>query len=371
MLRHLRRMAAKGWKISIVGENGQPTRACDAEGWPVFHLSLRKAWWPPFRPENRLLRKARMKLWARECTEFFEEPPQAIFTYLSLYSEMHSEVATHYALRCGAPLSVLVYDYPPDFPGFRNQNMKPLLQRQNWILQNASQTWFVSPELADKYDIPESKKKVLMPMPGGEIERAQWKEDFAQKPLIVYAGFSYPVQIDLFRKLGRAIDAAGGRLLILSRKTPEIEELCRTEPIESHDLFPTNLEALEFIRTNAAALLVSYTESVEEMPWITTSFPSKFVEFSHTGLPALIVAPEQSSIGIWAVKRNYPDFLTTAGPDAVRAFVQALKDEAAWNKKSDCVWRFAQTEFNPDLIQAELESQVFNNNTREAQAHGK
>jgi len=358
MLRHLRRLTAKGWDVSIIGENGQSTQSCDAEGWPVYHLSLRKPWWPPFRPGNPLLRNVRMRLWARECASFFPKPPQAVFTYLSLYSELHSEVATYYARQCGAPLSVLVYDYPPDFPGFQDEYTETLLRRQNWILQNAHQTWFVSPELADKYDIPDEKKNVLMPMPAGDAMPACWKPEFAARPVLIYAGFVYAVQMPLFRRLARAIDEAGGRLLILSRTSPEIEELCRTEPVDSHDLFPTNNEALEFVSSTASALLVSYSDTLEEMPWITTSFPSKFVEFAHTGLPTLIVAPEKSSIGNWARSRAYPDFIPAGPLDSVKAFVESLKNEAAWNKKSALVTHFAQTEFNPDVIQADLESKL-------------
>ena len=94
------------------------------------------------------------------------------------------------------------------------------------------------------------------------------------------------------------------------------------------------------------------------MPWITTSFPSKFVEFSHTGLPTLIVAPQRSAIGLWAASRGYPDYFPAERLDAVRAFVVDLKNEAAWNKKAALVTHFARTEFNPDEIQAALESRL-------------
>jgi len=359
LLRHLRRLTADGWKVSVVGESGQS--ANNTDDWPLFHLSLRKPWWPPFRPDNALLRSVRMHLWAGECAGFFDQPPQAVLTYMSLYSELHSEVAAHYARRCGAPLTVIVHDYPPDFPGFPREKVEAVLRRQHWILQNAHQIWFVSPELADKYDLPAEKKNVLMPIPEGCTEPARWRADFAQRPLIVYAGYSYPAQIPLFRKLARAIDAAGGRLLILSRKTPELEALCATEPVEHRGLFATNREAFEFVRSTAAAFLVSYCEQEEEMPWITTSFPSKFPEFSHTGLPTLLVAPEKSAIGTWARKNSYPDYLNVDQLDSVGAFVEALKTEAAWTSKSQCVTRFAQTEFNPAVIHAALESKLTSN----------
>ena len=357
MLRHLRRLSAKGWEVSIVGENGQAAPPQDAARWAVHHLSLRKPWWPPFRPGNRFLRNLRMQLWAGECAGFFP-PPQAILTYLSFYSEMHSEVAAHYARRCGAPLSVIVHDYPPDFPGFRKEDAAPLLQRQHWILRHARHVFFVSPELADCYDIPAEKKSVLMPIPEGGGVRACWRANFGARPLIVYAGFAYPAQMPLFARLARAIDGGGGRLLILSKKTPELTALCQNAPVEQRDLFPTNGEALDFVRSQAAALLVSYSEELAEMPWTKTSFPSKFVEFSHTGLPALIVAPGQSAIGLWAQRNAYPDFVLPDRMDSVAAFVQALKEESAWNEKSATVTRFSQTEFNPDAIQAALEAKL-------------
>jgi len=45
----------------------------------------------------------------------------------------------------------------------------------------------------------------------------------------------------------------------------------------------------------------------------------------------------------------------------VGAFVEALKTEAAWTSKSQCVTRFAQTEFNPAVIHAALESKLTSN----------
>ena len=354
LLRHLQRLANQGWGVSVVGERG----TAPAEAWPFFQLSLRKAWWPPFRPANPLLRALRMRLWARECAGFFATPPQAIITYLSLHSELLSEVAAHYARLSGVPLTVIVHDYPPDFPGFQKQNAPPLLRRQNWILAQAQQTWFVSPELADCYNVPEPKKQVLMPIPEGCATPVCWNPDFAKQPVIVYAGYIYPAQMPLFSQLARTIDEAGGRLLLLSKKTPDLEKLCRREPVESHDLFPTNREALDYVSSRAAALLVSYSENAADMPWITTSFPSKLVEFAHTGLPTLIVAPKTSAIAHWARQRNYPDCLALDQLDAVRTFVEALKNRAAWSEKSDRVTRLAQGEFNPDVIQQALESSL-------------
>ncbi len=356
LLRHLRRLAANGWTPELVTEAGQATD-CD---WATHHLSLRKPWWPPFRPGNPFLRGLRMRLWARECAGFFP-PPQAILSYLSLYSEMHSEVAAHYARLCGAPLTVIIHDFPPDFPNFDPRQTRAVLRRHQWIFEQAHQLWFVSPELADQYDLPAARKNVLPPIPEGIEEPARWNPEIARRPLIVYAGFAYPAQMPLFARLGRAIDAAGGRLLILSRPTPELASLCTSAPVDHRDLFPTNREALDFIRTQASGLLVSYSERTDKMPWTRTSFPSKWVEFSQTRLPALLAAPRDTALGHWAERNGYADYVAPGGPgelEKVAAFVEALKTEAGWHEKSAAVARFAETEFNPDVIESAFEAKL-------------
>ncbi|MDD5348910.1 MAG: hypothetical protein PHQ12_01745 [Chthoniobacteraceae bacterium] len=358
LLRHLRRLAAHGWKVSLVAESGQSTEVAETEGWPVFHLSLRKPWWPPFRPENRLSRAVRMRLWAAECGGFFPEPPRAVLTYLGLHSTLHSEAAARYARRCGAPLTVLVHDYPPAFPDFSPEDVPSVLRRQLAVLREARQVWFASPQLAARYPLPPERSGVLIPIPEGGGEAVRWSPTFAESPLIVYAGAVYPAQFPLFRALARAFHAAGARLLLLARRTPGLDALCAAEPVERRDLFPTNAQALAFLRAEAAAVLASYCERVEEMPWIATSFPSKFAEFTHLGLPLLLAAPAESAIGLWAAQNGYPDFLPAAEPRALAAFVEALKTEAAWNKKAAATAHFAQTAFDPDAIQAAFEAKL-------------
>lgn len=359
LLRHLRRLAAHGWRVSIVAESGQASGECEAEGWPVHHLSLRKPWWPPFRPENRLSRAVRMRLWAAECSGFFPERPRAVLAYLGIHSTLHAEAAACYARRCGAPLTVVVHDYPPDFPDFPPEHAAAVLRRQHAVLNDAHRVWFASPQLAACYKLPPGRGGILIPIPeGGEGVSPRWNPAFANAPLIVYAGAVYPAQIPLFRALARAFHAAGARLLLLARRTPELDALCASAPVERRDLFPTNAEALAFLRGEAAALLASYCEHVEEMPWIATSFPSKFAEFTHLGLPLLLAAPADSAVGLWATRSAYPDFLAAPEPTALAAFVEALKARDTWDKKAAQSLHFAQTDFDPDAIQSAFEANL-------------
>ena len=67
VLRHLRRFAADGWDVRIVPDWGQDHALCHAAGWPVQQLTHRRAWWPPFNPDNALSRGVRAWFWAGEA----------------------------------------------------------------------------------------------------------------------------------------------------------------------------------------------------------------------------------------------------------------------------------------------------------------
>ena len=70
--------------------------------------------------------------------------------------------------------------------------------------------------------------------------------------------------------------------------------------------FATNHEALAHLAADAAAVLVSYADAVADMPWSATSFPSKFVEYCHLGLPVAVVAPAGAAISRWAHRVRFP-----------------------------------------------------------------
>jgi len=222
-------------------------------------------------------------------------------------------------------------------------------------MRRAHRCWFVSPELATAYDLPEEKRHVLMPIPEGWEKPASWLPSFNAQPRVYYAGFIWPPQYPLLAKIARILHAVGGRLVLLSRETAELRAFVAAEPVDALKPFPTNREALAHLTTHAAALLVSYSESTPEMPWIETSFPSKFVEYSHLGLPCAIVAPTESSIGRWAQRATYPYFFAPDRVSDLPHWAEALKSETRWARLAGTAQALAANEFNPELIHRKLE----------------
>src|ERR1043166_6504071 len=148
VLRHLRRLAAAGWQISVIAESGQDYSACLHAGWSVHTLPLRRAWWPPYREGQPMLRRLRTGLLARECGRLAgSAPPDALFCYLAAHADFYPEIAARYARGSGTPYSLLIHDHAAAFSK-NDQEKFCLRRRHSWILRQAHRCWFVSPELA-------------------------------------------------------------------------------------------------------------------------------------------------------------------------------------------------------------------------------
>jgi hypothetical protein len=116
--------------------------------------------------------------------------------------------------------------------------------------------------------------------------------------------------------------------------------------------FRTNQEALQHLAQEAAGLLVSYTDTVEQMPWIATSFPSKLVEYTQLGLPCAIVAPPDSAVGRWAQRGHFADFFDPAELSGLATWARDLRNETTWRQHSARIHHLAEGEFSPEKIQA-------------------
>lgn len=359
VLRHLQRLTDHGWKITIIGEPGRaPSVSSEEAGWAIKRLPVRRAWWPPFRTHSRLLRTLRTKLLACECSGLVKnDPPDAILGYLGAEADFSPEIAAHFARRTKAPFSLLVHDDAGAF-GANDDQKYHLRKRHSWIIRQTHRTWFASPELAAEYAVPLETRRVLLPIPGAWTKPAEFNPKRSQYPKVYYSGVIWPAQYPLLAKIARALIAAGGRLVLMASETPELKIFLRDEPADWIPLCATNEETLTHLVNHASGLLVCYSESLAQMPWAATSFPSKFVEYSHLGLPCAIVAPGDSAIGRWSQRESYLYFYTPDRLDAFQKWAALLKAEDHWRGLASGAAALARGPFSPETIHAQLEGSL-------------
>ncbi len=364
VLRHLQRFAADGWKISIVGDYGGDYRVCRNAGWSVKQLCHRRWWWPPYRKHSPSLRWLRLRLLAHEAAAGSPRP-DVILSYLAFHSDFATQLATHVAQITGAPLHVLVHDDPTAFPAARGKEAEIRAVHEG-ILNAADECWFVSPELADCYPSTAPHRRILYPIPEGWDRPAMWHEGRASLPRVYYAGHVWAEQLPLLGRAARAIQAAGAELTIMAKGSETLRAFCETEPVRCLAPQPTNREALAHLAGEAAGVIVSYADTVAQMPWCATSFPSKLVEFCHLGLPVAIVAPADSAVARWARRLRFPYFYEPDNLRALQEWAAGLRQREVWQVRAALSLHLAQTEFDPTRIQAQLANALLPGTERRA-----
>ena len=360
--RHLRRFAEAGWDVRVVADWGQPHDWCRKHGWPVMELSHRKPFWPPFNPDRPLSRAFRAWLWAGEARAWLgSAQPAAVFTYLSAFSDTLSLAAVGFARRYRLPLATIIHDDARDFIKSPAEGARAHARRQ-WIVENSTKAWFASPALAACFDLPEKLIGVLPPIPEGapvssDLLATRYSlPATSSEPLLIYAGNYWPPQLPVLAGLAKIIRAAGGSLLAVLKENAGDVAFLRAHDVDWRAPFPKNIEALDHYREHASAMIVSYANTSDDMPWTRTSFPSKLIEYCHLGLPLVIIAPEDTAIVQWARARNFPDVFMPADLAGIARYTQQLRDPAFRRERAALSLAFARGEFNPVTIQRQLAS---------------
>jgi len=353
ILRHLKRLAAEGWRIEIIAEPGQDQSACDAAGWPVRGLPKPRWWWPGFRPKIEWSRRLHTRLLARALAEAPETAsPDAILSCLSVADDLLAEIAARLAKRLGRPMTLLVHDEATAFAKDENHRVK-LRARYAWTIRNSRRSWFLSLESARTYAVPERHRRILPPIPEG------WRPErppvWVDRPVrIYYVGTPLPEQFRLIGRLAGIFHEQGARLVVMAKRTSALDRLVKDHPIDLQEPPGSREDALRHLVASASALLVAHADSIAEMPRSATNFPTEWVEYCHLGLPCAIVAPLDSAVGHWARARSYVDFFVPLDPRPLTAWVRELADSQSWDRHAAVTRLLAAGEFSPEVIQAEF-----------------
>jgi glycosyltransferase involved in cell wall biosynthesis len=357
-LRHFERL--KDWDIEIVVPDQVVSNSTTpfSSNWKIHTLPSRQTFWPPFREENPILLKSRIWLWQKylEKNILAKNKPDAILTVLWHY---YAVTAANLAKKWDIPLFVIIHDCW-DLRSTSSSQTQIRKQYATKVLANAKKVWSVTRQLGEYFTGKNfSNLEVLPPIPAGyNGTKVGWKSSFTEAAVIIYAGTVEAYHYRAFAAIATAMKESNDTLIIITNPGNEtVNQLTNTfNNIKFIPSFPENQQAIEFIINHASAVLVSYGFAIAENPFAEYSFPSKFVEFCHTGLPILAVAPPESAFCSWLEENDWSLLIQAEDIDAIKSMLQLLKQQKQWEEMTSQTSAVSQTYFNPERIHQIFES---------------
>jgi glycosyltransferase involved in cell wall biosynthesis len=208
------------------------------------------------------------------------------------------------------------------------------------------------------------KVELLYPIPNGvfpDIAKPVWRTKFSEEINLAFGGLLFDdLHTEILIKTATALNFLSSNLILFTSSGSGLAKELR-QKFDNVFFYPSVSVIILFseFTKNASALLVFYSFKKDAEHRMFSSFPSKFLEYMAVGLPILIIAPEESTLGIWAKKNNWPLYVSDDKEELIISSLVKLKDEKFWNYcKSRCE-EMSATVFNPQVIHEVLNEGLF------------
>lgn len=354
--RHLKLLEQDGFKISVVvNEIGLKNSKSEIpKSWNTFVLPNRKWWYPPYKPDG-LLKQIRYYLIYFELINFLKiNKPDIIIgclygIYLSGFCSLLSKLLN-------IKLFMFYHDRAELLNYQDNLKMQKITQKHNFeIINQANKIWTVSEQLVYYKQGWENKFQVIYPIPE-ELHFVPpiWNENFANSPVIGYAGSLYNEVVDIIIIIAKILKQLNGKLLILTHQSENVEKI--KHECDNVINFPTmpTYNACKFIYDNCSSFLVAYPSDIKSMPWIESCFPSKFTQFMQTGLPNIVISTEESAIAKWCIKYKWIGYNSNYKKENIASFLNDLCIKNKWEAMRDQSIEFMNQYFDPEYIHSKI-----------------
>jgi hypothetical protein len=346
--RHLRHLAALGHEVSVLVPEGSPAPA-EPVPWKQVVLPARQGGWPPFRPTLPFVCRLRSKLILAHLTRRGLARADQILT---ICAGALSWLAADLAQAWRSPLTAIVHDWW-DESGSESDRLCG-----EYCCRHARNVLTVSSEMSDALaPIAGGRTEVLPPVSATRtLPFVTWREEFAHRPVIAHVGAFHLHHVPYLAAVADSLTELGGELLVICpAANPALARLrAQTSGLAHHDYFPTHQEALEFVSRRACAFTVTYPNARSSSGKLLTGFPSRFIEFSQLGLPALLAAPTDNPLHSWAVRQRWNCAFPPEDSAALRAALKQLVRQDGWEAFAADTRRAADTVFDPEATRQRL-----------------
>jgi hypothetical protein len=350
--RHLKRFKNDGHHIVVIYLNSFNLNGQDLSDFEYLCLG-KKFWYPPIRKNTPLLTKIRMILTFNHLNSLLRFNAETDLVF-GVFGEVSNLLLLKLKRRTKVPYYLFFHD---DYV-FNKFAANNFLTNSDAIkvLENSNYTFAVSDQLTSLLEENGISDSVtLYPIPQGYNSKQEgYEKQIIDKPSLLTSGTIGLIHFDILKKIGRASKAVDATFYCVSQLEYEYYNELSDGDVVAQPIFPDTAQLFEFITKTIDILVVFYSFSAEKEPRLLTSFPSKFIEYCHLGLPVLVIAPPESSIGKWAKQNNWISYLATDDLMQISQEITNLKDLGHWNKCRQQSLKFARGVFNPELIHNQL-----------------
>jgi len=360
--RHLIRLKRNGYVVHLIVPDYEEFETSEyfndiVTQFNIIRVPFNKWWYPPYRCNNRILRYIRFSLIYQVIKyKILENPPNFIVTYF--YGNFLNGFSVFLKKIYKCNIGIFLHD---DKYLLNTDYNEKLVKFDQFICVNSSVIWSVS----DRLKIPNCKGNyiTLPPIPEGSNTSTWIKKDNSPKKFTIgFSGSIYESYFPVFQLLAKVLISLDGELHIIAKDIERTaKHLTTFKNVKFISAFEYNHNASRYLKDNCTALFCGYPDAINEMPWLKSCFPSKFVEYTHLQLPIILSGPNDTSLTDWVMANNWALFLENLDEHTLTEMLVKLKNPDFWEKTALQSKYVAENEFNADKIQLLFETSLMEN----------
>lgn len=342
--RHLKRLETDGYTIVFINCNS------NLKGVTEFtQVNIdKKIWHPPLRKFTPYLSTLRFKMYYNYLNKILSFKPQD--RIISLLEDQGSLLSYVISKKTKIPYYLFFHDDNVFSIYFKTHVLHQSHIKQ--IINNCAHFFVVSESMRQLIIRNGSKSVTLLyPIPDENDTQKKISDVNFNELSFCYSGMLMPVHDNLINKLHHCVEKNGGNLVLISNFDEKTKlKFAQYKKLEILYKIEKLKELFNYFMSKIDVLVIFYSFNMDEEVRALHSFPSKFIEFCHLGIPILIIAPSESAFGKWANDNQWLSYIDNDNSDKISAMINSFKDELFWKKCQDQCLAHAAIEFNPQKI---------------------
>jgi len=355
LYRHLKRFEQEGYQVTFI--NCSPVNKGNTS---FRQINLEKKFWhPPLRKATPFLTSMRTRLQARSLTKALHFTKGDIL--IGLLEDYVSYLVHFLAKQANIPFYLFFHD-DNIFNRYFKENI--LTRKQiTRIIENCRHFFVVSEQMKEIISLHGGKNvSVVYPIPDGTFI-AHGRRIKSEKFNFAISGMLLPYFFEkTVEKINDAVEETDTNIIMIGSFNQDYKDsLQNSSKISFYKKFEELYDLFNFMVEETDVIIVFYSSDTNEEIRSRYSFPSRFVEFCHLGIPVLIIAPQSSAIGKWAVKNAWLSYVDNETKTDLVSIINKLKNP---DFRLACVKQcryFAEMDFNPIKIHNRLKLLIENN----------